>query len=240
MDSISYIGLSQQMALHQLMDVTANNIANMNTPGFKSENILFHEYVNQAPGSAEKVSQVQSYGSYHNLSQGTLTQTFNNLDAAIQGDGYFAVQTPEGVRYTRNGAFSLNNKNEIVTKAGHQVMSEGGGPITLPADAAHISILENGEVATEKGPVGKLKIASFENPQLLKPQGEGLYDAGNLQTTSVTKPHVYQGMLETSNVQPILEMNRMMEVLRMYQASQNMLMTDHDRQRTVIQRLTRI
>lgn len=240
MENVAYIGLSQQMALHRLMDVTANNMANMNTPGFKSQNVLFKEYINKSQDTSDAISQVQDYGTYHDVSQGTLTRTSNKLDLAIQGEGYFGVQTTRGIRYTRDGAFSLNNKGEIVTQSGLPVLNEVNRPLTVQKGAARILINEDGTVSTEKGNIGKIKLAVFNDPQGLIPIGDNLYDAQDAQEQPVEKPQILQGMLENSNVQPIVEMNKMIEILRMYQAAQNMLMTDHERMRGTIQRLTRV
>ena len=240
MENVSYIGLSQQIALHRLMDVTANNMANMNTPGYKSENVLFKEYLSKPQNDGEKVAQVQDYGTYRDLGQGAMTHTANKLDLAIQGDGYFAVQTAQGVRYTRDGSFSLNNKGEIVTKTGYRVLSDVSGPLTVQPSATQITVTEAGTVSSEKGLVGKLKLARFDNPQTVIPIGDNLYYAQDAQEKPVDKPQVMQGMLENSNVQPVLELNKMIEILRMYQAAQNMLVTDHERIRSMVQRLTKV
>jgi flagellar basal-body rod protein FlgF len=238
MDNLTYIGLSQQMALYHQMDIVANNIANMNTPGFKSQNLMFKEYLNQTSDQGEKISQVQDYGSYRDTKQGSLTQTGNNLDTAIQGNGYFAVQTAQGIRYTRDGSFSLDSSGNIVTQSGDQVMGSSGSPLTVQQGAAQINIMQDGEVATDKGTVGTLKVVTFANEQALVATGGGLYDAQGAAEQPVDKPQVLQGMLEGSNVQPITEMNRMINISRMYQAVQHMLLTDHDDARTMIQKLT--
>jgi flagellar basal-body rod protein FlgF len=240
MENISYIGLSQQMALHHMMEVTANNMANMNTPGFKSQNVLFKEYLNKTKEDGEKISQVEDYGTYRDVNQGTMTQTSNKLDFAVQGDGYFAVQTATGIKYTRDGSFSLNSKGEIVTKNGEQVMSDSNSALTVPQNSTQIEITESGTVSTEKGSVGKLKLVNFSNPQSLIPVGNNLYETKGVAEQPVANPHIVQGMLENSNVQPILEMNKMIEIMRLYQSAQNMLMTDHDRIRSMVQRLTRV
>ena len=239
MENISYVGLSRQMALHNLMEVTANNMANMNTPGFKSQNVLFKEYLNKSQTNGEKISQVQDYGTYRDLGQGSLIQTSNNLDLAIHGDGFFAVKEGSDIRYTRAGAFSLNSNREIVTREGFLVMSDSGGPLVLPEDAAQITIARDGSVSTEKGSVGRLKVVTFDDPQILKPIGNGLFDANNAREKPVETVSVEQGMLENSNVQPLLEMNKMIKIMRMYQSAQNMLVTDHERMRGAIQRLTK-
>jgi flagellar basal-body rod protein FlgF len=237
MENVSYVGLSQQMALQREMDVTANNIANMNTAGYKTQSVLFLQYINKAQNGDEPLKQVMDYGMYRDMAGGSLKQTFNKLDVGIQGDGYFAVQTPTGVKYTRDGGFALNDKRELVTKAGYQVMGESG-PITIQADAAEISITPEGSVATEKGTLGKIKIVNFANPQAMKPVGENLLDAGKELEQPVQDARIEQGMIENSNVNPIVEMNKMIGVLRMYQAAQRMLLDDHQSQLATIQKLT--
>lgn len=237
MENISYVGLSQQMALQREMEITANNIANMNTPGYKAQGVMFLEYLNRAKGEEGPLRQVQDYGVYRDLAAGTLRQTFNKLDVAIEGDGYFAVQTPEGVRYTRDGGFALNAAREVVTKAGFQVLGDGG-PITIQADATDITITPQGDVTTDKGPVGRIRVVAFANPQMLRAQGNNLYDANGAVEQPVDDARVQQGMLESSNVNPVVEMNKMIQVLRAYQATQRMLMDDHQRQLGAIQKLT--
>jgi len=238
MENINYIGLSQQMALYHQMDVVANNIANMNTPGFKSQNLLFKSYLNSTSEEGEKIAQVQDYGTYRDTKQGSLTQTSNKLDVAIQGDGYFAVQTANGLRYTRNGSFSLDSSGNLVTQAGDQVQSSGGGPVTIQQGAGQITIMEDGEVATELGTVGTIKVVKFGDEQALSATGGGLYDAQGAPEQPIDKPQMMQGFIESSNVQPITEMNKMLSITRMYEAVQHMLMTDHDDARTMIQKLT--
>lgn len=238
MENLSYIGLSQQMALHHLMEVTANNMANMSTPGYKSQDVLFKEYLNKTNDSEGKISQVQDVGTFRDLSQGPITHTGNKLDAAIDGEGYFAVQTAGGIRYTRGGSFSFNDKGEIVTQSGNTVLSSSNGPLAMQQGATRLTIMQNGEVSSEKGTIGKLKVVSFDDAQQLLPIGGGLYEATGAAEQPVARPHVIQGALEGSNVQPIVEMNRMIEVMRLYQSAQNMIMNDHDMQRSMIQKLT--
>lgn len=239
MENISYVGLSQQIALKRMMDVVANNVANMSTPGYKSQQPLFSEYINTAPERNDRISQVQDIGTYKDMTVGAFSVTSNPLDVALDGEGFFAVQGPGGVRYTRDGGFSLNDKKEIVTKAGFQVLGDNGQPLTIQPNATQITITSEGAVSTEQGPVGKLKITEFNNPQNLIPLGNNLYEGNPLLEKPAEKTKVSQGMLEGSNVQPVLEINQMIEVLRSYQAVQRMLSNDHDRIRNTIQRLTR-
>lgn len=239
MENISYIGLSQQMALKQQMDISANNLANINTPGFKSQSILFLEYLNK-PKQGEGVKQVLDFGSYRDLSAGALRQTYNDLDVALHGDGYFAVQTEGGTtRYTRDGSFSLNASRELVNKSGYKVMGDGG-PIVVQEGASKITITADGTVSTNLGEIGKLKVVTFDQPQKLVEIGENLYDGKNQPEKPVERLKVVQGSLEGANVNPVVEMNKMIEILRSYQATQRMLMNDHERIRSAIQKLTRV
>lgn len=243
MENISYIGLSQKMALRSMMDVNANNIANMTTPGYKAQKVLFVEYLNKAQGAGpgDAIRQVQDYATYRDLSQGGLQMTHNDLDVALEGEGFFAVQGADGVaRYTRNGSFMLDGTRQIVNKMGVPVMGVNNTPLVVPPEARHITITPDGSVTTDQGDVGQLKVATFDNLQMLKPMGDGLYDAGGMIEQPVVTPRVVQGAVEGSNVNPILEMNRMVEVLRMYQSTYRMLQNDHERIRGAIQKLTRV
>lgn len=239
MENISYIGLSQQIALQQQIDVTANNIANMSTPGFKAQHVLFNEYIT-APKDATAVHQSNNYGTYRDLTIGALQQTSNKLDFAIQGEGYFCVQTPEGVRYTRDGGFSLNLDRQLVTKSGHLVYNENNNPLTFPAEAADIRISDDGTISSELGDIGRLKIVNFENEQALKNTGENLFDPAGMVEQPLANRRVVQGMVESSNVSAVAEMNKMIELMRLFQATQKLLQNDHERQIGMIQKLTRV
>ncbi len=242
MENISYIGLSQQMALSSMMNASANNIANMNTPGFKGQRVMFVDYLNKSPEAARRdaIHQVLDYGTYRDTEQGALQMTGNNLDVAIEGDGYFVVGGANGNRYTRNGSFSLNAQRELVTKTGERVLG-GGAPLVIPEDARQITISPDGFVSTETGEVGQLDIANFADPQTMNEEGDGFYTAApGVQPGPAGEARFVQGAVESSNVNPILEMNRMVEVLRAYQSAYRMLTNDHERIRGAIQKLTRV
>ncbi len=239
MSNTSYIGLSNQIALKQMMDLTANNIANMTTTGYKSQGLLFHQYMTRGFDEGP-VTQVQDYGTFRRMEIGPLQQTYNPLDFALQGDAYFVVDTPQGERYTRAGNFVLNEQGEIVTQQGFPVRSTAGTPITIPETDSQISTTADGVVSTESGEQGRFEIVTFENDQTLREMGDNLY-AGNGETpTPAENTKIMQGTLESSNVQPIVEMSRMIEILRMYQSAQRLSKDDHDMQRTMIQRLSRV
>ena len=236
MTDTSHIGLSRQAALERQMEVVANNIANMNTTAFKAQHTLFSEYLNAHSG--EKT--VQAKSTYRDLSQGTLKPTYNELDFSVQGEGYFAVQTPEGTKYTRNGSFSLNGAGVIVTKAGYPVLGDNGSPLTVPTGAAQITVDKAGNLNSEKGSIGKLKLATFDNQQMLKAIGGNLYDANNAPEKAVRTPHVVQGMLESSNVNAIVEMTEMTKITDAYDSVQKQQTSEHQRAQTMIQILTKL
>lgn len=241
MENISYIGLSQQVALTSMMNVTANNIANMSTPGYKSQRTLFVDYLNKGKdaGPKDAIHQVQDYATYRDTAQGSLQMTSNPLDVALEGKGYFAVTTPNGTAYTRNGSFALNAQGQLITKQGYPVQGDGGGDLVIPEGSKHITITPDGQISTEQGEVGVIKVADFADQQSMQELGDGLYSSAAPEV-AVENPRMVQSTVESSNVNPILEMNRMVEVLRAYQSTYRMLTNDHERIRGAIQKLTRV
>lgn len=239
MENVTYIGISQQMALQQQIEVTANNIANMNTPGFKAQNVLFTDYITQ-PKNAQKIHQSLDYATYQDLSIGNLIQTSNTLDFAIHGEGYFTIQTPQGVRYTRDGGFALNDRRELVTKSGMLVLNDNENSIVVPAEATQIRVSDDGTISSEQGDIGRLRIVTFANPQELRRSGDNLLEARGEQPVPFPDRKVTQGQLEGSNVNPVAEMNRMIELMRMFQGAQKLIQGDHDRQLAAIQKLTQV
>lgn len=237
MENPIFIGLSRQMALRSNMDVVANNIANMNTPGFRAQNMVFTEYLSDPRGADDAISMVVDAGQFQVTKAGPVHVTGNPLDVALAGPGYFGVQTPDGIQYTRAGNFELNINRELVTPAGNPVVNEGGAPIVIPEDAGQVKISESGFLAGQNGEIGKLMIVEFENVQMLEPRGNNLYwspDPGQ----PATQTRVQQGAIEGSNVNAILEVSKMIEVSRDYQSIQRMLQNEHDRQRGAIQKLS--
>lgn len=239
MENSIYIGLSRQIALERQMEMVANNVANMNTPGYKANKPLFEQYLIGSDFSKEEMSMVYDYGQYKVEMQGAFKTTGNELDVALDGPGYFMVETPEGTKYTRAGNFTLNAEGEIVTAAGNRVLDAGEKPITIPQGARDIKITQDGQVTSTAGNAGQLGVMEFENMQELRPTGDGYYmtEAEGVAMEATT---VRQGMVEQSNVQSILEMTNMIDVSRTYQSINKMMQSEHDRQRNVIQKLTEV
>jgi flagellar basal-body rod protein FlgF len=242
METPTYIALSRQMTLRSQMDVVANNIANANTPGFKAEMLLMSE-VELPSDPTTELSYVQDFATARDFSPGALRPTGNDLDLAIQGNGFFAVQTPEGTRYTRVGRFELSGDGTLVTSQGYPVLS-GGSAVTLNPDDGPVNVAEDGSISTDRARngqqqqvVGKLDVVDFQNRAALTPAQDNLFDAGTEAPIAATGK-VAQRMLEDSNVNSIVEMTNMIEVTRNYQAVQRFLDAENDRQRRAINSIT--
>lgn len=212
MSIASTIVLSSQMALETQMDVIANNIANQSTPGYKAEEIDFSQYV-QADGT-ESDSYVQTTGTSRDLRQGPLSKTGNLLDVALQGPGFIEVRTPTGTEYTRDGQFQLDAQNEIVTSQGYPVLTSGGQPIVLPAGTTAVTIARDGTISNGKVTLGQLGVVNFDQPGQLMPAGAGLFVTDQTARPVITGTKVMQGMIEGSNVDPIIAMTRLMAAAR--------------------------
>lgn len=240
METTTYIALSSQGALRREMDAIAHNLANMNTTGFKGEHMMFVDHVQRSRSADfiadQRLSFVRDVASFTDTTEGPIEQTGNTLDAAIHGDGYFAVQTPDGEQYTRSGNFRLDNGGQLVTQDGLPVLSNAGVPITFAPEDTTITISGDGTVSTENGTLGKLRIVTFDNNQDLQNTGSGLYSTTQ-QPVDNLNPEVVQGALEKSNIQAILEMTRMIEVNREYTQAQKLLDSEDERIRKMVREL---
>lgn len=241
MENTSYIALSRQAALWRQLEVVANNMANANTPAYKGEQMMFREFLMDTRSSARatgtKVAFVQDLGVLRDTREGPLTRTENPLDMAIHGEGYFQIETEAGMRYTRNGHFRLDDGGMLVTSQGFAVLDTADNPIILAPNESQINVASDGTVSTENGQVAKLKVVRFENDQELRKAGDGLYET-TLDPEAIDRPSIVQGMMEESNVQPVVEITRMTQILREYQGVQKMIDAEHERQLKAIQAFT--
>jgi len=249
MENALLVGLSRQMTLERQLDVVANNVANVNTAGFKADSSLFEEYLMSGAhednfvGSDRRLSYVQDRGTYHDFSQGASEATKNPLDVAIDGGGFLVVQTAGGERYTRDGGLQLNNQGQIVTANGDPVLGTSG-PIVLQPTDHDINVSPDGTISVLEGSGrtdsvrGKLRLVSFTDAQKLLKEGSNLYAAGEGNTAQPdTKSVVKQGFLEKSNVNAVAEMSTMMEVTRAYTQIATLLQQQSDLHKTAIQQL---
>ena len=241
MQNTSYIGLSRQAALWRQLEVVANNMANANTPAYKGEQMMFREYLVPTRSSDRamggKLSFVQDVGVLRDVREGPVTKTDNTLDFAIHGDGYFQIETESGMRYGRNGHFRMDQTGMLVNSAGFAVMDSRDQPIIFAPNESRIEVSEDGSVSTENGVVAKLKVVTFANDQELKNAGDSLFETTQ-DPNVVDRPTIVQGMIEESNVQPVVEMTRMTQILREYEGVQKMIDAESDRQLKAIQILS--
>ncbi|HYD97775.1 MAG TPA: flagellar basal-body rod protein FlgF [Alphaproteobacteria bacterium] len=238
MENATYIGLSRLTVLRRQLDVVANNVANANTGGFKHQMLLVNE-VPEKTRPGEKIAMVQDFATLRDLRDGPMQKTENPLDLALQGNGYFAVETDAGTRYTRSGKFQLDAEGTLLDGNGLPVLDDRDQRITIPAAAGEIRVAGDGSIATELGPVARLKLVEFERPQFMKSLGGGLYEtAEEAQPAAGTR--VAQFMLEGSNVNSITEITSMIDISRQYQSVQKVLENEHDRQRNAVSRLARL
>jgi flagellar basal-body rod protein FlgF len=240
MDNSLLVSLSQQLAAYRAMDVIANNLANVSTPGFKREAAKFEEFVTHvAPSEGQKgiqsVSFVKDAGVMRDVAEGNIETTGAPLDVAIEGAGYFAVQAPSGLRFTRNGHFSLDGSGQLVTSNGLPVQGDGGA-ITVTPDDGDIHIAADGTVSGKQGQIAKLRLVDFPNPRSLVKEGDSLYSTTQTPATTVDAK-LRQGMLESSNVQPVIEISHMIEVMRSYEATATLAKSREDLMRQAIDKL---
>jgi flagellar basal-body rod protein FlgF len=249
MENMLLVGLSRQMTLERQLDVVANNVANINTNGFKADRSVFQEYLasnaheDTFPRPDRRVSFVQDTGTYRDFSQGPTEQTKNPLDVAIDGNAFLVVQTPAGERYTRDGGLQINAQGQLVTASGDAVLGTGGPIVFQPGDK-EITIGDDGGVSVRQGanPVdslrGKLRLVSFAQAQSLLKEGGNLYSAGAGATAQpTTTAKVHQGYIEKSNVNSVLEMSHMIEVNRAYTQMATMLQAQSDLHKSAIEKL---
>lgn len=242
MENSFLVSLSQQMATNRAMEVIANNLANVSTPAFKRESIEFEQYMVPVPATEAEgsgtvnVSFVLDRGVARDLSEGRFERTDSTLDLALSSGNYFVVQTPTGERYTRNGHFKLDDQGQVVTDDGYQVQSDAGA-ITLQPQDGDLTVGPDGTLSTNLQLLGKLKIVSFGNERLLKKAGASLYDAAGQTPQTSTTARVHQGMMERSNVEPVIEITRMIEILRAYQTSADLTKSGEDLLKQAIEKL---
>jgi flagellar basal-body rod protein FlgF len=249
MENTLLIGLSRQVLLERQLDVVANNVANVNTAGYKADNSLFEEFLTSGAhednftGRDRSVSYVQDRATYRDFTQGAADQTKNPLDVAIDGRGFLVVQTAAGERYTRDGGLQMNNTGQLVTSSGNPVLGTSGPIIFQPTDH-DINIAQDGTVTVQEGTSktdsirGKLRLASFPDAQKLLKEGLNLYSGEGAQPD--LKSSVRQGFIEKSNVSGVAEMSRMIEVTRAYTQISTLLQQQSDLHKTAIEKLAEV
>ncbi len=209
MDNTAYIMASKQMSAIRHLEVLSNNVANVNTTGFKADNVLFKQFLHK--DIHDKTAMTAPLGSMLDLSEGAVKATNRALDVAISGPGFFIVRTPLGDRYTRAGHFKINKEGVLITPQGHRVLSFDGQEITFEDGDVEPIIGENGTVFVGAAERGRIGVAEFDDYRKLRKLGNGLFttsEDAKLSEDSI----VAQGMLEESNVTSITEITLLAQI----------------------------
>ena len=234
MDSASYTTLTRQSGLSNEMRMVANNIANAATTGYRAESMIFSEYVKSVDNGAS-YSIGQGNISQTSFNQGTLTQTGNPFELAIEGEGYFLVETPLGVRLTRAGAFAPSATGDLVTPDGMRVLDAGAAPTFVPP-GADVAIARDGTISSGGVPLGQVGLVRPIDPDdLIREDGVMFRADAGFEPTEEAR--VMQGFVESSNVNPINELARMIEVQRAYELGQSFLTAEDERVRAALKSL---
>lgn len=241
MNNAIYIALSRQTGLFRNLDVVANNVANASTPGYKGETMVFEKYLtNDKDNFRHKIAFSNDVATYVDYKDGAATQTGRNLDVALEGEGFFRVETPEGIRHTRRGNFRLNEQSVLVTAEGYPVLQRDDSTIILEPDDIDIRISADGSVRVgNTGDLrGQIGTARFDNPQKLKRLEGGLYQSEEPEQTDAPAK-ILQGYIEQSNVSPVTELTNLINVNRSVSGVTGFMADMHDLTRRAITAYTR-
>jgi flagellar basal-body rod protein FlgF len=236
MDAAGYTTLTRQSGLMREMAMVANNIANISTTGFRREGVVFSEYV-AGMETDPSLSMAHASARHVDLGQATVTATGGTFDLAIQGDGFFLLETANGERLTRAGTFMPSAEGELVNADGLRLLDAGGAPIFIPPDAVGVAVASDGTVSAGGEPIARVGLWQPADPMTLRHQGGTMFAANEIEP--VAEGQILQGMLEESNVEPVSEIARMITVQRAYELGQKFLDAEDQRVRGVIQALGR-
>lgn len=242
-----FTAVSGAVAQSERLDTIANNMANVNTPAYKKDQQIFQEYLTsyekqqdviespKVPANIESFynmnggdkSYVDVAGTFVNFKQGAMKPTNNRMDVGIEGKAFFEVLTPQGIRYTRNGALTFDQQGTLTTKQGYPILSRGTGDpqnrqLRLQV-GEDFQITPDGDVYQNQNLVGKMSLLNFNNPQALQKQGASLYKLNDTIVTAITPSNEYrlhQGYLEASNVNIVQEMTDMIQTTRTFESTQ--------------------
>lgn len=237
METAGYTTLTRQAGLLREMQVVANNIANSATTGYRQEGLIFSEYVKRVqdgPSLSMATANVRNTSSL----QGGLAQTGGRLDFAIEGDGFFLIETPAGQRLTRAGSFALSAEGDLVTQDGFRVLDTGGAPVFVPPDATDLSVAADGTMSANGRPLTQIGLVQPADPLDLIRE-DGVMFRTESQIEPALNGKLRQGFLEGANVDPIGQITRMIEVQRAYEMGQSFLDAENERVREAMKTFTR-
>lgn len=244
MDSPGYILLSRLSLQDRATQAMAHNMANADTPGFRAMRPVFGQVMVSLRGAGgmpgdSSMSLPQDRATWRDMTQGPLQTTGNKLDVAVDGEGFFVVETPKGERYTRAGRFSIGANGRLVDQEGNAVLDSRDRPIAFSAQDTQIEITKGGVIQSENGPIATLQLVRFEKPQNLMAEGNRLFDAKNEAPVPVEQPKVVQGALEGSNISPIMEMTRLTAEMREFQYASMFTEREGERISNAVERIMR-
>ncbi len=244
MDVTGYLALARIDSLTRGLEVTANNLANASTDGFKQQKVLFSDYLSpqklgNSEGGERNLTYTQDRSTYMDTLQGELRQTGNALDLALNGQGYFMIQTAQGIRLTRNGQFQRSSDGTIVDSAGNPLLDDQRRPIQLQNQdqILPLGISSDGTISTERGSITKLGVATVDNLNTLKAEGNHLFNP-TTPLQNVPNVEIRQGMLEASNVNAVEETTAMIKTQREYDLNFQLLQTEFTRRENAIDKIT--
>lgn len=240
MENAVVAGLSKQIVLARALETTANNVANQTTAGFKADHLAFREYLARIDAAATgdpEISLVVDPDTYTDFSAGGVEQSYRDLDFAIDGEGFFAVETAAGVRYTRDGRFGVNAFGELVTRSGASVLDSGGSPILVDPEAGPLLATPDGELQQDATPIAQLGLFRFDDLRQLRKAGDNLFAASE-EPAAEAAPRVRQGFIETSNVNPVAAMTDMIEIMRAYEQASLLTETASELERRAVETLS--
>ena len=227
MENAGYTTLTRQTGLMREMQVVANNIANAATTGFRQEGLVFGEYVKRIEGG-DSISMATANIRNTSLVQGALTQTAGTLDFAIEGEGFFLIETPAGERLTRAGNFAVSAEGDLVTNDGFRVLDAGGAPVFIPPDAGEVGVSADGTVSANGRPLTQIGLVKpIDKLDLIREDGVMFRTEGG--SEPVLDGRILQGFLEGANVDPVGQIARMIEVQRAYELGQSFLDSENQR-----------
>ncbi|MCP3970140.1 MAG: flagellar hook-basal body complex protein [Rhodobacteraceae bacterium] len=238
MDSPGYVALTRQSGLLREMQTVANNVANAPTTGYRREGLVFSEHVRVLEPGEPSLSMARATVRHIDTAQGTLTETGGRFDFAIEGEGFFMLETPEGQMLTRAGSFTPSAEGELVAPDGARLLDAGGAPVFVPPDARSVTLAADGTLSADEVPLTQIGLFAPADPTGLSRRGGVRFDAGGDVLPAETAV-ILQGFVENSNVDPVAEIARMIEVQHAYQMGQQFLDKEDERIRSVLQTLGR-
>ncbi|WP_166417177.1 flagellar hook-basal body complex protein [Cochlodiniinecator piscidefendens] len=238
MEAATYTTLTRQSGLRREMQVVANNIANISTTGFRREGLVFSEYISEIEGQSRSISMATANVQFNEHAQGPLSHTGGTFDFAVEGEGFFLIETPEGEQLTRNGSFTPDANGELVTHDGYRVLDLGGAPIFIPPDAGPIASASDGTLSAGGQPLAQIGLFNPIDMSELS-RRNGVRFAVENGVEPIEGSPILQGFLEDSNVNPVMEIARMIEVQRAYEQGKGLMDKEDERIRGVLQTLGR-